>query len=147
MRRVETGRSFVGEIPLELFRAGSFSSKEYLNRAVEIVIEGIGELRVSKDEPIHMCTGYVLSEAREVLEERGYHVRRVKITGPTQGLAEKAFIESLVRLGIGDADTVASLRSFDSFLAWVLEDLGVRERYVKTGWSSWSRLREGGQSE
>jgi hypothetical protein len=145
MRRVETGKFHSGEIPLHLFRGRRFKTKEYLDKAVEIVLEGVDRLKVSKDEPIHICTGYVLSKAREILDNKGFNVRRVNIIGPTQRLAEKTFIDSLVRLSIGEYSTIASMRSFDSFLKWVLEDLSTRERYVKTGWSSWSRLKEGGK--
>jgi hypothetical protein len=81
------------------------------------------------------------------LVEEGYTLEGVKIVGPTQELAEREFLKSLVRLGIGDMTTVASMRSFNSFLAWVHEDLEGRERFVKTGWTSWPRLREGSAPE
>ena len=147
MRRVETGESHSGEISLDLFRGGVFKTKAYLVQSLKVVAEGMERLRVSQDEPIHICTGYIFSRAREALIEEGYTVRGVKIVGPTQELAEREFLKSLVRLGIGDMTTVASMRSFDSFLVWVHEDLEERERFVKTGWSSWSRLREGSAPE
>ncbi len=143
MRRVETGESYSGEISLDLFQGGAFKTKAYLVQAFKVVVEGMEGLRVSQDEPIHICTGYILSRAREALVEEGYAVEGVKIVGQTQELAEREFLKSLVRLGIGDMTTVASMRSFNSFLAWVHEDLEVRERFVKTGWTSWPRLREG----
>lgn len=143
MRRVETGESYSGEISLDLFQGGTFKSKEYLVQSLKVVAEGMERLRVSQDEPIHICTGYILSKAREALIEEGYTVEGVKIVGLTQELAEREFLKSLIRLGIGDMTTVASMRSFNSFLAWVHEDLVERERFVKTGWASWPRLREG----
>jgi hypothetical protein len=147
MRRVETGESYSGEISLNLFQGDVFKAKEYLVEALKVVAEGMERLRVSQDEPIHICTGYILSKAREALIEEGYTVEGVKIVGPTQELAEREFLKSLVRLGIGDMTTVASMRSFNSFLAWVHEDLEEREHFVKTGWTSWPRLREGSAPE
>jgi hypothetical protein len=147
MRRVETGESYSGEISLDLFQSGVFKTKRYLVEALKVVAEGMERLRVSQDEPIHICTGYILSKAREALVEEGYTVEGVKIVGPTQELAEREFLKSLVRLGIGDMTTVASMRSFNSFLVWVHEDLEGRERFVKTGWTSWPRLREGSAPE
>ena len=144
MRRVETGESYSGEISLDLFQGDAFKAKGYLVQALKVVAEGMERLRVPQDEPIHICTGYILSKAREALIEEGYTVEGVKIVGPTQELAEREFLKSLVRLGIGDMATVASMRSFNSFLAWVHEDLDGRERLVKTGWDSWPRLRDGG---
>ena len=142
MRRVETGESHVGEIPLELFRKPEFKYKEYLRVATQILLEGIDELGVTPEEPLHICTGYIFSSAKETLKELGYRVKEVKITGATQELAENAFVESLVRLGVGSHREIADMRSFDGLLEWVHEDLEHRERFVKTGWKSWSRHRE-----
>ena len=102
MRRVETGESYSGEISLDLFQGGAFKTKSYLVQALKVVAEGMERLRVSQDEPIHICTGYILSKAREALIEEGYTVEGVKIVGPTQELAEREFLKSLVRLGIDD---------------------------------------------
>ena len=142
MRRVETGETHVGEIPLEMFKEPEFKYKEYLRSATQIILEGIEELGVEQDEPLHVCTGYVFSSAKETLTELGYKVKDVKIIGATQGLAEKTFVESLVRLGVGGHGEIADMRSFDGFLDWVHEDLEQRERFVKTGWRSWSKHRE-----
>jgi hypothetical protein len=141
MRRVETGEAHVGEIPLELFRAPEFRYKGYLRAATQIILEGIEDLGVDRDELIHICTGYVFSSAKDTLKDLGYRVKEVKITGATQELAEKTFVESLVRLGVGGRGEVAAMRSFDGFLEWVHGDLEHRERFVKTGWKSWSKHR------
>jgi len=142
MRRVETGESHVGEIPLELFRVPEFKYKEYLRAVTQIILEGIEDLGIEQGEPLHVCTGYVFSSAKETLMELGYKVKEVKITGATQELAEKTFVESLVRLGVGSHMEVADMRSFDGFLEWVHEDMEHRESFVKTGWRSWSKHRE-----
>ena len=143
MRRVETDERYVGEVSLELFQKGRFKNKEYLERTVEVIMDGIKQLEITQDECLHICSGYILSDARELLDSIGYTVVNKKIVGATQEFAEKEFVKSLTRLGVGDETPIASMRSFDSFLKWVLEDLKERERFVKTGWSSWPRLREG----
>jgi hypothetical protein len=145
MRRVETGEHYTGEVPLELFRQGAFEEKRYLDKAVEMVRHGIEALKVTRVEPIRVCSGYILSKVREELEAGGFKITQARITGPTQELAERKYIRSLVRLGVGGKREVAGMRGFDSFLSWVHEDLKRRERFVKTGWPSWPRLkREGG---
>lgn len=143
MRRVETGERYEGEVPLELFRQGAFEEKRYLDKAVEIVQRGIEALKVTRAEPIRVCSGYILSKVREELEAGGFKVTQSRITGPTQEFAEREYIRSLVRLGVGGEREVAGMRGFDSFLSWVHEDIEARERYVKTGWHSWPRLRRG----
>ena len=142
MRRVETGESHVGEIPLELFREPEFKYKEYLRYTTQILLEGIDELGVARGEPLHICTGYVFSSAKDTLKELGYRIKEVKIIGATQELAEKTFVESLVRLGVGGHSEIEGMRSFDGFLEWVHDDLEHRERFVKTGWKSWDKHRE-----
>ena len=145
MRRVETGETYVGEVPLELFRGDAFKSQLYLDRAVELVLRGVEVLAVPKEEPIHVCMGYILSKVREALREKGFRVIPAKIRGETQALAEREFIRSLAKMGVGDDEAVAGMRSFSAFLRWVLEDLEGRERYVKTGWPAWPRLKEEGR--
>ncbi len=132
----------MGEIPIDEFRGKKFSEKGYLMRALDIVAKGMEKLVVSKEEPIHICTGYILSSVRDALNREGYNVITAKITGPTQELAEREFLKSLVRLGIGDMKKVSTMRNFNSFLTWVHNDLESREQFVKTGWSSWSRHRK-----
>jgi hypothetical protein len=142
MRRVETDEKHVGLIPLDYFREPNFKYQEYLGAATQIILEGIEALGVSPSEELHICTGFIFSSAREALEELGFKVRQAKITGATQELAESEFIKSLAEIGVGKPENIASMRSFNGFLAWVQEDPAGRERYVKTGWSSWRKYRE-----
>lgn len=142
MRRVETDENHVGLIPMEYFRDPHFKYQEYLRAATQIILEGLDILEASTSEELHICTGFIFSSARETLEELGYKVREVKITGATQELAEAEFIKSLAEMGTGKPNKIASMRSFNGFLDWVKEDPDGRERYVKTGWSSWNKYRE-----
>ena len=130
-------------MPVGLFQGDAFKCQLYLDRVEELVIEGIEVLKVSSDEPIYICMGYIFSKARKTMEERCLNVMTTKIKGETQALAEREFIKSLAGMGIGDEASIAGMRSFNAFLSWVLEDLDNREHFVKTGWPAWSRLRVG----
>ena len=143
MRRVGTNDKFVGEVPVEEFQGSAFKSKAYLPSVLRILREGSEALSITKDEPVRVCTGYILSEVRKALANEGYKVIPSKITGVTQELAEEEYIKHLSRLGVGTIDQVKRLRGFDSFLAWVLRDVDKRERLVKTGWKAWPRLKLG----
>jgi len=145
MRRVESGEAYVGDIPLDLFRGDAFGEKRYLHEAIRIVGEGTERLGIAKDEPMRVCTGYILSGVREALGREGYTVVPSKITGATQELAEEEFVKSLVRLGVGGEAEIRRMRRFSSLLKWVRQDLEGRERFVKTGWKAWLRLRAGGR--
>ena len=142
MLRVETDDQYTGEIPPELFKQPEFKYKAYLRYATQIILEGLDALQVPKSEAIHICTGYIFEHAEDTLRELGYKVTEVKIEGKTQDLAEKTFIASLVKKGIGSFSEIASMRSFNGFLDWVKEDLSEREQYVKTGWKNWAKHRD-----
>ena len=71
MSRKETNQVYVEEIPLELFQGQEFKYKAYLRYALVIVIKGISHLEIQKEEPIHICTGYIFTKVREGLEEQG----------------------------------------------------------------------------
>jgi len=141
LRRAETDEMYSGLIPLEYFRYPNFKYQEYLGAATQVVLEGLETLKAPRDEQIRMCTGYIFTGAKEALRDLGYDVREAKITGATQTLAEGEYVKSLVEMGVGTPRKVASMRSFNGFLSWVKEDLAARERYVKTGWSSWNKYR------
>jgi hypothetical protein len=141
LRRVSTDESYSGEIPLELFSSEAFKYKVYLKYATQIVLQGLEELNVPKIEPIQICTGYIFSQTKKTLKELGYTVIEAKITGKTQEFAEKSFIKSLVKMGIGSYDQVESMRSFNGFKEWVNEDLINREKFVKSGWKNWLKHR------
>ncbi|MBD3172092.1 hypothetical protein GF326_06435 [Candidatus Bathyarchaeota archaeon] len=143
LRRVETDETYTGEIPLELFQSEEFKYKAYLRYATQIILTGLDKLDIPNNEPIHICTGYIFEHAKETLKDLGYKVLNVKIEGKTQDLAERTFIESLVKHGVGSYSDVASMRSFNGLLNWVKKDLVNREKYVKTGWKKWVKHRDG----
>jgi hypothetical protein len=142
MRRVETNENHVGVIPLELFQENHFKYKVYLRHTLQVILDGIDNLKISKDEPIHICTGYIFKNARESLKQLGYQTVEAKIIGATQTLAEIEFLNHLERLGLGKASELRNIRSFNGFLDWLREDPENRKQYFKTGWKSWPRLRE-----
>jgi len=141
LRRLESDERFTGEIPLSAFQGSAFSEKQYLVEAIRIVREGISTLKINKDEELRVCTGYILSGVRAGLVNEGFTMKPFRIVGKTQEFAETEFVKSLVRLGVGALTEVKSMRSYKGFLKWILADLENRERYVKTGWASWSKLR------
>ena len=142
LNRVETDEDYTDEIPSELFKQDEFSYKIYLRYATHIILEGLDILNVNKSEEIHICTGYIFDHAKDTLRELGYQIIEKKIVGKTQTIAEKAFIESLVKQDIGTYKEIAEMRSFNGFLAWVKQDLENREKHVKTGWKNWIKHRE-----
>ena len=133
----------MAEIPVEFFQENLFNEKRYLDKAVEIVLKGLDALSVGSEEPMHVCTGYVLSRVRQVLKERGYRVVPSKIVGETQRMAEETFLKSLRRMEVHGTPLDAGKRRFLSLLKWVQEDMEERQKFVKTGWGFWKRFKRG----
>ncbi len=136
VRRVETDEYYVGEIPVELFQEPKFKTKQYLDKAVEIVENGLKSLNVHRGEEIRICTGFVLSKARRTISQQGYIVTPTKIVGETQRLAERMFLKTLEKIGL-KLDEEDPRRRFHFLLEWVKDKPELREKYVKTGWRSW----------
>ncbi len=147
MRRLRTNEKYSGQIPVEAFQGEAFGEKEYLAHALSIVREGAEALKITHDEPLHVCTGYILSEVRKALTNEGYNVIPVKIVGITQEYAEGQYILHLAQVTGLSPEEARHLRGFDTSLDWVLRDLHKRERLVKTGWKSWGRLKSGAAKE
>jgi hypothetical protein len=113
---------------------------------LEIALKGLDALNANSEESIHVCTGYVLSRVRQVLREKGYRVVPSRIVGETQRMVEEAFLKSLRRINVHGTPIDSGRRRFLSLLEWVQEDQQERERFVKTGWGFWKRLKKGGGS-
>ena len=143
MRRLGRNEKYVGEVPVEAFQGQAFKAKAYLQQVLRIVREGAEALGIEKDEPVHVCTGYILSEVRKALANEGYKVVPSRIVGATQEFAEAEYLRHLSRLGVGAPEEARRIRGFDASLTWVLRDVDKRERLVKTGWKSWPRLKTG----
>jgi len=138
LRRVETGESYIGEIPLRLFQGDEFKRRSYLDEAYRIVLDGLKKLNAPRSEKIRVCSGYVLSRVRARLIEDGYRVESSKITGETQILAEEAYLRMLRGYGVdlSKFTLISGSSRFHKLIEWVLEDPYTRVRYVKTGWKA-----------
>lgn len=113
--REETGEYTYREIPVGLFQNGNFVSKAYYNVAYNIAPRLLDALKVSRDEPIMVCTGEVLEGIRQFLSDHKYNWRSGKITGPLQEKVETSLLENLNRLGIRvDYETLTEKQDFCS---------------------------------
>jgi hypothetical protein len=85
-----------------------------------------------------VCSGYVLSSIRRHLRERGFTVEEVEATGKLQEKVERGYIRWCKEMGV-PAEMLEDKKRFWTFLEWVAERPGLREKLVKTGWKSWKK--------
>lgn len=140
--RPETKEFSYDMIDVRFFQPPKFSRKAYLVRASEIVMEIVDRIRLRENEPIQICSSYILEKAVRDLEEKygKESVTVTKITNDAQRFVETAYLDELRNLGyepIAEREERRS-RSFFHMLRWLKEDRR-RFRHAKTGWPRLNR--------
>jgi hypothetical protein len=123
-------------IPVSSFQPPNFENKKYLDDAVKIADEIVEVMQPDLETCFKVCSGYVLSGIRRHLQDRGFKVEKVKITGELQKLVERSYIRWCMEVGV-PAERLKEERRFWTLLEWVAEKPELRETLVKTGWRSW----------
>jgi len=135
--RPETGEFSYDLIDVEFFQPPKFSRKTYLGKASEIVMQIAGRMKLREDEPIQICSSFILERAVRDLQER-YGKERVtitKITDTAQRFVETAYLDEIRNLGYEPLAERGEkrARSFFHMLRWLNKDRR-RLRHAKTGW-------------
>lgn len=141
MMRVETGEYYQDIIPIRLYNETNFKKKLYLKYTCKIVKDGIDKLRLTKDEMVYICRGYMFDEARQYLLRNNYRFESLKIIDPLQSKIEKSFEEYIISLGL-PKDFIRFTKyplHFHRLLRWVYADYNNRVKLCKTGWKSWQK--------
>jgi hypothetical protein len=125
-------------IPVSSFQSPNFEDKRYLDDAMKIAEEIVEVMRPDRETRFKVCSGYVLSSIRRYLQERGFNVEELQITGDLQELVERSYVEWCKEVGV-PTERLGDKSRFWAFLEWVAERPWLREKLVKTGWKSWKQ--------
>ena len=125
-------------IPTSSFQPPNFKNKKYLDDAVKIADEIIEVMQPDVGTCFKLCSEYVLSSVRRHLQNRGFKVQKVEVTGELKEMVERAYIRWCVEVGVPE-ELLKDKRRFWTLLEWVAERPDLRESLVKTGWASWER--------
>lgn len=139
--RKETEEYIFKIVPLVFFQGSNFSEKKYQQYVIKIVKFALHKLRVTKDEPIHLCRGYIFDALRLWLDNENYNWSNQKIEGLLQYRVESSFNDYVISLGL-PRDFVQHARfafGFHRLLKWVFADLDKRTPLCKSGWKSWRK--------
>lgn len=123
-------------IPVSSFQPPNFQKKRYLDDAVKIAEEIVKAMQPDKETHFKVCSGYVLSSIRRYLQDRGFNVEEIEITGELQEMVERSYVRWCIEVGV-PAERLVDERRFSTLLEWVAEKPEIREKLVKTGWKSW----------
>jgi hypothetical protein len=141
--RPETSEFKYEVIPVRFFQYPNFRRKKYLKEATEIVFKLLNTLKLESKEPVLICQGYIFDETVEALkQEIDSEIRRIKVTGELQRLAETAYLDELRNLGYSPIKEREEKRgkSFFHMLRW-LKETPERLKFAKTGWPGLSKYK------
>lgn len=135
------------ELDVSLFQAGVFSHKLYLEKAGDAAVALMVLLNASLDEPVEICTGYVLQAAKQRLAFEGYQVTSAKVGDPLQSLIERELLNRIRALGVEtDYETLTEKQGlyFWQCVHWLkggdveaAAAVPEREKQCKTGWGTY----------
>ncbi len=123
-------------IPVSSFQPPNFENKKYLDDTVKIADKIVAVMQPDIETTFRVRSRYVLSSICRHLRELGFKVEDVEVTGELQEKVDRGYIRWCKEMGV-PAERLEDKGRFWTFLEWVAESPGFRERLVKTGWESW----------
>ena len=140
--RKETGEFHYDVIPVSYFQPPDFRKKLYLQKATELTLRLLRDMKIGDEEAIEICSSFLFDETRPKLVKE-FGEKRVKIeviSGKAQDNVETAYLDEVRNLGykpLPDRDEKRA-RSFYHMLNWVKRD-PTRLKHAKTGWPKLKR--------
>jgi len=148
--RTETRQFTYGVVAPQFFQGERWDTKAYQAEGGAQIAACFEHLAVKPDEPIVVCTGYVLDGVCQWLAANGYKFQRGKITGPLQDQIE-ATLRDYLAAGFGfltDCDLLTDPAKKGLFwwkqVQWLkggnvnaAQPVPEREAGCKTGWATY----------
>lgn len=123
-------------IDVRYFQEPVYDKRRHLNEARRIALRLVDRLGLKEEEKIIICTGDVLNEAAEALNEQygEERIERGKIEGRAQFLVEQAYTDELSNIGYEARDdrTEKWGKNFWHMYNWVKKDPERRLRWTKS---------------
>jgi len=142
--RKETGELTFRTLPLDLFKGEEWKNKKPLEAAVDLVKDGLKELKFQKDnEIIKLCRGNIFDKVREYFLEEGINYENAIVVGKLQDAVEGKLVDHLRNeLGIRSKNLTkkSGAKRFFVLFNWACYDFYNREKYVKSGFKKWNTV-------
>jgi hypothetical protein len=142
--RKETGELVFKNLPVDLFKGENWKNKKPFEEVVNLVKEGLTELKFQKNKDIiHLCRGNIFDQVRNYFLEKGINYEDAIVEGKLQDAVEGQLIKHLRKdLNVHSRNlTVKSgARRFFVLFNWVCYDFYKREKYVKSGFKKWNSV-------
>jgi len=142
--RKESGELIFRTLSLDLFKGENWKNKEPLKVTVELVKDGLKELKFQKDdEIIKLCRGNIFDEVRAYFVEKGINFEDATIEGKLQDAVEGKLVDYFRNeLGIRSKNLTkrSGAKRFFILFNWLCYDFYNREIYVKSGFKKWNTV-------
>lgn len=129
-------------LPVELFKGENWKNKMPLKKTVDLVKEGLEELKFDKKrEKVLLCRGNIFDDVRAYFIEEGILYEDAIIEGKLQDAVERRLVNHLRNdLGIRSKSltTKSGAKRYFVLFNWVSYDFYNREKYVKSGFKKWN---------
>ncbi|MFX1304994.1 MAG: hypothetical protein ACFFBV_10805 [Promethearchaeota archaeon] len=142
--RKETGELVFRTIPVDLFKGENWENKRPLKETVELVKEGLAELKFQKEtDVIHLCRGNIFDKVRDYFFDEGINYEDTVVEGRLQDAVEGKLIQHLQNdLGVRSKSLTkkSGAKRFFILFNWVCYDFFNREKHVKSGFKKWNTV-------
>lgn len=142
LHEIETGKIIFRGIPVGLYNESNHKERKSFAYILEMIKDGLKALNFNKKvDVIEICRGSCFDLARKWFEEEGIKHRPAIVEGKLQDAVEGRLISHLRKLGVTSSNltTEAGATRYFVLFDWVCRDFYEREKFVKTGFPSWSK--------
>ncbi len=137
--RIETGELLFKEIPIHLFDEYGFDMKLPKLKTLDLIIEGLKELKYNRNETIHICQGNIFDYVRSYFRKNKISFENCSIKGELQKTIEERYLSYLDKIGFKIKPEFKPKFSEDypfrnrMLKNWVCRDFKNRLKYIKAG--------------
>ncbi len=154
LMRVETGQLVIKEIPFEKFNDQYYKLQAPQIHAIELVQEGLKELKYEKPEKIVICRGPFLKFVKDTFHEKKIPYEEGVIEGPLQDNLENKMLLHFKGIGVDQSilDEIALYEDDEKkeyyhhrnrkLKDWVIKDYKNRLKFVKQGSKAVKTIKE-----
>ena len=131
-------------LPVDLFKGKNWKNKMPLKKTVDLVKEGLEELKFDKKrEKVLLCRGNIFDDVRVYFIEEGILYEDAIIEGKLQVAVERRLVNHL-RNDLGVRSKSLTIKSgakrYFILFNWVSYDFYKREKHVKSGFRKWNTV-------
>jgi predicted aldo/keto reductase-like oxidoreductase len=142
--RIESGELIFRTLSVDLFKGENWENKKPLEKAVEMVKDGLKELNFQKEQEIvKICRGNIFDQVRAYFVEEGINYEDTVVEGKLQNAVEEKLVDHLRnQLGVRSKslNKKSGAKRFFVLYNWLCHDFFRREKFVKSGFKKWNTV-------